>query len=886
MYKHLLKYTNISYLALSQDHTLLPSLLESCIDPRSALQLLRLLGCVTAVCVEDWLLDGLSLPHTSPPLVTTSKPLIVASNTSIGNTSSIASSSSVQDINDLDVSGTVLGQLDTPVITPTSDFIIVPKNIASDAGSAVSSTAHIWGRDDILGSLPWLRWRGVALTPVCEDLSSQSQSQSNVSISSDVFKLSHSKHQDITSNPGADDMMEREREMKGDAKKGATMSSKLSFAQTEHTTQYRDEELEKEVDVALSRRIGKPGLKAAPKGTAFAARDAPCVLRRKVIPRSGPNRTQVITDRLAPRGDGHSGGKSDDHNSLKDGLALMLAANREALLEKRTYSMINRKPSLRNQMLARKEHSSPQESDSGEGNVLRIRRNYTGETVAGNGQIRNGNGKTSADHRPLLQPLRKSLFQVSGPGLEFNPNDFVTSSTAVISGVSKKSDLRAVLGPGRIRGDWISALIAGGPPPGVKKRVDSGTKPASTPLPCTVTATSSSFKKKSSRDHNEDDFTAIEDGNELNSSSARSINDPLSISTTHSKAYLERKPSLAFNAFRFPEKGRMKLSGSGSSGSSGINPLKRSSTGFGKPTRQRDGEKSGEKNTDLILALTVKKKRALDDVRANFPAPSFQTSLSGTVAGAGTGTVAGTGVGTGTGTGTGSSGQAVKDLPLNSFIPWRSGNPENNGGTKRIRHNPDNVNLTPISATHGTLPGLCPPLSSLPAITVSKTGNRFPPTFKVNPRPTPTPSQTSVPPFAMNQQITDHEHLGWDDNNDRMEVEEPYTEGSGIPGYSLIQSDGMHSAMPLIDHEDLVDHSSHSPEESSKTISPLHTQSSKEEGKTLTRRVGIPTARSMNSNSVGGVIVSGTLQRAKPGPKPRLQFTSDGDSNTVRKEMI
>lgn len=852
--------------------------------------------------MEDWLLDGLSLPQTSPPLGFTSKPLIVASNTSIGNTSIVASSSSVQDINDLDVNGTVPGQLDTPVITPTSDFIVAPKNATSDAGSAASSTAHIWGRDEILGSLPWLRWRGVALTPVCEDLS---QSQSNVSISSDVFKLSHSEHQDITSNQGADDMMERERErervMKGDTKKRAAMSSKLSFAQTEHTTQYRDEDLEKEVDVALRRRIGKPGLKAAPKGSAFAARDAPCVLRRKVIPRSGPNRTQVITDRLAPRGDAHKGGQSDDHNSLKDGLALMLAANREALLEKRTYSMINRKPSLRNQMLARKEHSSPQESDSGEGNVLRIRRNYTGETVAGNGQIRNGNGKTSADHRPLLQPLRKSLFQVSGPGLEFNPNDFVTSSTAVISGLPKKSDLRAVLGPGRIRGDWISALIAGGPPPGVKKRVDSGTKPASTPVPCTVTATSSSFKKKSSRDHNEDDFTAIEDGSEL-FSLIRSINDPSSVSTNHSKPFLERKPPLALNALRFPEKGKMKISGSGSSGSSGSNPLKRSSSGFGKPSRQREGEKSGEKNTDLILALTVKKKRALDDVRANFPAPTFQTSLSGTgtVTGtvAGTGTGVGTGVGTGaaagtgagaeigSGTGTGSSGQAVKDLPLNSFIPWRSGNPENNGGTKRIKHNPDNVSLTPISAAHGTLSvsGLCPTLSSLPAITVSKTGNRFPPTFKVNPRPTPTPSQTSVPPFSMNQQITDHEHLGWDDNNYRMEVDEPYTEGSGIPGYSRTRDDDMHSAVPLNDHEDLVDHSSHSPEESSKTISPSHTQSRKEEGKTLTRRVGIPTARSMNSNSVGGVIVSGTLQRAKPGPKPRLQFTSDGDSNTVSKK--
>ena len=893
-HKHPLKNTNISYLALSQDHTLLPSLLESCIDPRSALQLLRLLGCVTAVCVEDWLLDGLSLPHTSPPLGTTSKPLTLASNTSTVNTSIVASSSTIQDINDLDANGTVPSQLDTPVITPTptSDFINAPKSAKSDAASAASaasSTAHMWGRDDILSSLPWLRWRGVALTPVsvCEDLS---LSQPNVSIPSDVFKLSQSEHQDITSNPGkgVEDMKEkeREREMKGDAKKGATMSSKLSFAQTEHTTQYRDEELEKEIDIALSRRIGKPGLKAIPKGIAFAARDAPCVLRRKVIPRSGPNRAQVITGRVAPQGDGHSVGQSDDHSSLKDGLALMLAANREALLEKRTYSMINRKPSLRNQMLARKEHSSPQESDSGEGNVLRIRRNYIGENVpAGNGQIRNGNGngKTSADHRPLLQPLRKSLFQVSGPSLEFNPNDFVTSSTAVISGVSKKSDLRAVLGPGRIRGDWISALIAGGPPPGVKKRVDSGAKPASTPLPCTVTATSSSFKKKSSRDHNEDDFTAIEDGSELNLSSSRSLSDPFSTSTTHSKPFLEKKPPLALNAFRFPEKGRIKLSG----GSSGSNPLKRSSTGFGKSTRQREGDKSGEKNTDFILALTVKKKRALDDVRANFPAPTFQTSLSGIgTVGAGSGIEAVTGSGAVAGTGTGSSGLAAKDLPSNSFIPWRSGNPDNNGGTKRIRHNPDNVNLTPISATHGTLPGLCPPLSSLPAITVNKSGNRFPPTFKVNPRPTPTPSQTSVPPFSLNQQNKDHDHLGWDDNNDRMEVDEPFMEGSGIPGYSLIQGDDMHSTMPLIDHEDLEDHSSHSPEESSKTLSSSHNQSSKEEGKTLTRRVGIPTARSMNSNSIGGVIVSGTLQRAKPGPKPRLQFTSDGDSNTVRMETI
>ena len=36
----------------------------------------------------------------------------------------------------------------------------------------------------------------------------------------------------------------------------------------------------------------------------------------------------------------------------------------------------------------------------------------------------------------------------------------------------------------------------------------------------------------------------------------------------------------------------------------------------------------------------------------------------------------------------------------------------------------------------------------------------------------------------------------------------------------------------------------------------------------------------------GGVLVSGTLQRAKPGPKPKLQFASDGDNSTVSVKLF
>ena len=765
------------------------------------------------------------------------------------------SSASVQDISGLEITSSWAGHLNTPIINPTSDVISVTKNAASDTASAAISVANTWSRDDVLGSLPWLQWRGVALTPVCEDLC-----QPHDSVPSDGSNLRYPEQRDRTTILCANYV---EKEMEMEIKKA--MCSKLSCGQTEHTTQYRDEELEREIDIALSRRIGRPGLKAASKGSASALRDAPCVLRRKVIPRSGPNRTQVITDRLAPRGGRLRMGKGEVHSSLQEGLAQMIDANREALLEKRTYSMVNRKPSLRNQMLARKDRHLPQESDSGEINVSKRRRNYSGEDTVVNGEARSGNDKSTADPRLLLQPLRKSLFQVPGPGVEFNPNDFVTSSTTVITGTSKKSDLRTALGPGRIRGDWISALIAGGPPPGVRKRVDLGAKPASISVPCTVTATSSSFKKKFSRDHNEDDFTAIEDGNELNLSTACPLNDPLTTLTTHSKSILERKPPLAFNVNRFQEKGRLKFS-------NGNIPLIRSSQGFGKLIRQKDGDKSGEKIRDFIPAPAVKKKRALDDVRTQLPASEFQTSLSGSDPG--TETVIGSGTGI-----------PSNDFPLNPFIPWRSGNQDNNVTAKRVRQNPEVFNLPISSAARGTLSGPYPPVSSSSAITVGKAATRFPPTFKANQRLTPPSSKTSMPPFSMNQEMNDHEQLGWANNNDRMDLEEPYMEGASVPGYPLIQGDDLHPVMPVIDQGELVDDSSHSCESSSKPLSPSHTQSGRD-GKCLIRRDGIPTARSMNSNSVGGVIVSGTLQRAKPGPKPRLQFTSDGDSNTVRKIFI
>jgi hypothetical protein len=830
------------------------------------------------VCVEDWLLDGLSHPHTSPSSGDKTNPISVTSNISVGDTATTTapSSSPDQEVCCVEMTDSDTAHLETTssAIIPTIDIITVPanENATSDSASAAVSTAQMWGRDEVLSSLPWLRWRGVALTPAGEN-----STQPSVSASSDLSQR-HAEHLDDTVSQGSDDV--REKEMK----KRAAMCSKLCCAQTEHTTQYRDEELEREVDIALSRRIGKPGLKATSRGGAQAARDAPCVLRRKVVPRSGPNRSQAVMDRQVPQGEGLNKGAGKDHGSLQEGLAQMLAANRDALMEKRTYSMINRKPSLRNQMLARKgRHShSPQQSVPGEGSVSRIRRKYNGEDTAVNGETGNGNGRSSTDSRPLLKPLRKSLFQVSGPSLEFNPNDFVTSSTAIMTGVSKKSDIRAALGPGRIRGDWISALIAGGPPPGTKKRADPGPGiPRPTSAPCTVAATSSSFKKKSSRDHNEDDFTAIEDGSELNLPTVHSSHDPPVLSAIHTKSILERKPPLAFNVSRHQDKGRMKIGG-------GNNPLKRNSHGPGKPIRHKEGDRSAEKNTDLILAPTVKKKRPSDDVRSQFPVPSSQSSIpeSRTSAGAGAGVEAGA---------VAVAGVSSKDTPLNSFTPWRSGTQDSNGGAgnsgagagagaKRVKHNPEDSNLIPLSAAHGTSSGPHPSLSSIPAaVNSSKTGTRFPPTFKVHARPPPALSQTSTTPFSINQEMKGFEQHNWSSNNDKMDVEEPYMEGSGIPGYPRIPGDDSHPVVPHIDHEGHVGDHSNSP--SAKPLSPSYTQSGRD-GKCLHRRDGIPTARSMHSNSVGGVIVSGTLQRAKPGPKPRLQFTSDGDSNTVRKRFV
>lgn len=830
------------------------------------------------MCVEDWLLDGLFHPHTSPS--TGDKTNAV----SMGDTATAPSSSSVQEVSCVDMTDSDTAHLDATdsAIIPTSDTnaVSVPanENATSDSASAAASTAQMWGRDEILSSLPWLRWRGVALTPAGDD-----SSQPHVSATSDFSGQRHAEHLDDTVSQGSDDVREKE------VKKIAAMCSKLSCAQTEHTTQYRDEELEREVDIALSRRIGKPGLKSTSRGGVQAARDAPCVLRRKVVPRSGPNRNHAATDRQTPKGEGPNSGVGKDHGSLQEGLAQMLAANRDALMEKRTYSMINRKPSLRNQMLARKgRHShSPQQSDSGpgDGSVSRIRRNYNGEDSAVNGETGNGNGRSSSDSRPLLKPLRKSLFQVSGPSLEFDPNDFVTSSTAVVAGVSKKSDIRAALGPGRIRGDWISALIAGGPPPGTKKRADPGPGiPKPTSAPCTVAATSSSFKKKSSRDHNEDDFTAIEDGSELNLPTVHSSHDPPVLSAVHTKSILERKPPLAFNVSRHQDKGRMKIGG-------GNIPPKRNSHGPGKPIRHKESDRSAEKNTDLILAPTVKKKRPSDDVRSQHSVPQSQSSIpesgTGAGAGAGAGAVAVAGV-------------SSRDNPLNSFTPWRSGTQDSNGGAgnggvgnggagagagaKRVKHNPEESNLIPVSAAHGTSSGPHPSLSSIPAAgNSSKTGTRFPPTFKVQTRPPPALSQTSTQPFSMNQEMKGFEQHNRSSNNDKMDIEEPYMEGSGIPGYPRIPGDNSHPVVPHIDHEGHVDDHSDSP--SAKPLSPSYTQSGRD-SKCLQRRDGIPTARSMHSNSVGGVIVSGTLQRAKPGPKPRLQFTSDGDSNTVRKRFI
>lgn len=839
------------------------------------------------MCVEDWLLDGLSHPHTSPTSCDKTNPISVTSNISVGDTATTTAplSSSDQEVSCVEMTDSDTAHLDTTAsaIIPTSDIITAPvpanESATSDSASAAASTAQMWGRDEILSSLPWLRWRGVALTPADDD-----SSQPHISAPSEISGHRHAEHLDDTVSQGSDDVREKE------VKKRAAMCSKLSCAQTEHTTQYRDEELEREVDIALSRRIGKPGLKSASRGGAQAARDAPCVLRRKVVPRSGPNRSQAVTDRQVPQVEGQKTGVGKNHGSLQEGLAQMLAANRDALMEKRTYSMINRKPSLRNQMLARKgRHShSPQQSDSGtgEGSALRIRRNYNGEDSAVNGETGNGNGRSSTDSRPLLKPLRKSLFQVPGPSLEFNPNDFVTSSTAIMTGVSKKSDIRAALGPGRIRGDWISALIAGGPPPGTKKRADPGPGiPKPTSAPCTVAATSSSFKKKSSRDHNEDDFTAIEDGSELNLPTVHSSHDPPVLSAVHAKSILERKPPLAFNVSRHPDKGCMKIGG-------GNNPLKRISHGPGKPIRHKEGDRSAERNTDLILAPTVKKKRPADDVRSQFPVPSSLSSVpeSGTGAGAG----AGAGVEAGA-VAVAVAGVSSRDTPLNSFTPWRSGTQDSNGGSgnggagagagaKRVKHNPEESNLIPLSAAHGTSSGPHPSLSSIPAaVTSSKTGTRFPPTFKVQTRPPPALSQTSTTPFLMNQEKKGFEQNNWSSNNDKMDIEETYMEGSGILGYPRIPGDDSHPVMPHIDHEGHVDDHSNSP--SAKPLSPSYTQSGRD-GKCLHRRDGIPTARSMNSNSVGGVIVSGTLQRAKPGPKPRLQFTSDGDSNTVRKRCI
>lgn len=729
-------------------------------------------------------------------------------------------------------------------------------------------------------SLPWLQWRGVSIVPKGPDsrasiTDSLGAACTSISISAASVPLS------VSGIEGSHPAHNRE-----ESAGRTSLSCQLQFDDVEHTLQYRDEELEKELEVALTRRGIKGSGRGVSKGAASTVRDTPCVLRRKVIPRTGPNRTQAVDRAQTGQGQVPQGqGPKEVAAGLHGGLASILAANREAS-EKRSYSMINRKASTRNQAHSKKEGSSS--LDSGDFNILRVRRNESAEIdkERSNEKEESKISTTARSPARASMPIMRSVFQTIGTDTQFNPTDFIAA--ALPNGnMMKKSDFRTVKGgPGRIRGDWITALIAGGPPsgPGVKTVTDPGSV-----VPKIGAAKSSSFRKKSSHDHNEDDFTAVEDvsgiitGTTLSTISKGASNSGSnsgSGSGSHPlKATMSVRPpsaSVVPNSIGLKQKAANSNTTSISTSNMGSSDVPRAFVKQDKLVRKR------EDSTDFP-APTSKKKRALDDVKAHFPAFS---SLNPTL----------TSTATSPSTQLDPVGSASKpEMNLISFKQWKM-NQDSKSSNSSKEEEKDKTSAIPIHCAPSPSPSLKPPMGLMPTSTLLPpslppslpllknkipTVTKLPPTFKIIPRTAPPSLAVKSSPLDDSEphekRMKNEDHEGDSkkmdvvtDSRISSKVSDRPAGGLGPPRSSLEKFPAsMTSATSL----------------SSAISTSTSTGTSNSILKSPPRTDSAPTARTMHASITGGVIVSGTLQRAKPGPKPRLQFTSDGDSSTVRKEM-
>lgn len=842
---------------------------------------MRLLGCVTVVCVEDRLLDALS--HTAVAVTSTS--LTVATVTSSDfvpsvTTPSIFDPSSsgaaiVTDVPPVLVEDSVVDPRSVVPVPPLVHPPVKPSNTTSTAAAkkAVSGLS-CWDRPDLMRSLPWLQWRGVSIVPKgtgSPPTITDSRGAASASISVvDTVTVSVSDSQ-VSHSP-----------LKREISAGnSSLSCQLQFDDVEHTMQYRDEEIEKELEVALSRRGSKGSARAVSKGVASTARDAPSIVRRKVIPRTGPNRAQAVDRAQTGQGQGQlpqGQGPKEAPAGLNGGLASILAANREAS-EKRSYSMINRKPSTRNQAHSKKEGSST--LDSSDFNILRVKRNETTEIDKDKSKEKDESKLSIIARSPIraTMPIMRSVFQTIGPEAEFNPSDFV-AAVLPNGNVIKKTDFKTVKGgPGRIRGDWITALIAGGPPsgPGVKTVTDPGSV-----VPKMIAAKSSSFRKKPSRDHNEDDFTAVEDVSGTNistipSSASKGITGSGSVSQPVKATMSVKVPSVPGVLNKIGPKLKAVNTNTTSLSTSNMteSDIPRAFIKQDKLVRKRD-------ESSDFPALTLKKKRALEDVKAHFPALS---SLNPTLTSIPTSTPAST-----------SSHQdptgLKPEMNLISFKQWKidqdsksndSFGQEERDKTANLIHRAPSPSLAlkpPMGlmpsnmGTPVTLPPSLPPSSSkIPSVV------KLPPTFKVMPKPA-TPSIPIRPSPPVNSESIEKREKSEDQEDDanRMDVVEDSRISSKVSDRSV---GGTFPHRPPSDDDFTVSMTAATPSTfATSTSTPTATSNSAL--KSPTRTDGVPTARTMHASITGGVIVSGTLQRAKPGPKPRLQFTSDGDNSTVR----
>ena len=338
---------------------------------------------------------------------------------------------------------------------------------------------------------------------------------------------------------------------------------------------YRDEELERELDYALSKRAVRSGSKAAPKANLPTSRDAPCVLRRKIVTRTGTGGVGVGGRNLGSRD--RTPGRHFRSPGLGTGTVVSTLSADSPLLpsvtsadrerdsgEKRSYSMLNRKASARVRSGPNREQPDLFSSDDFcTTRALMNENENEGDMDAdgdGDCDVEDANDNVHVMMRRkipyfgisevqvslplcppavrlLSQPVKRRTFQEVGTGRGFDPSDFLTSANSNTNTNSNaNSSINAnsssvgvsVSGSGRIRGEWINALIAAGPtggrngtgpgpnrPPALKNLTGSGTTPPSLSGAVSVSKVgvekSSLFRHITGSDHNEDDFTAIDE---------------------------------------------------------------------------------------------------------------------------------------------------------------------------------------------------------------------------------------------------------------------------------------------------------------------------------------------------------------------------------------